>query len=262
MTNPSHPIENQLLENKVAIITGASSGIGETTAIAFANAGAAVVLGARRQDKGEAVAQRIRDNGGQAVFLQTDVTDQDQAQSLVDLAVTKFGGLDIAFNNAGTDGQSGHIVDIESEAYDAIFDTNVKGVWNALRAQIPALRKRGGGSIINTSSVLGKRGVAGMSTYVASKFAVEGLTKSVALEVAKDNIRVNAVAPGPIVTPLLENATGGNTDGFNGIVPQGRPGTTDEIAPSVLFLASEQASYITGHSLTVGGGATAGFVTG
>jgi NAD(P)-dependent dehydrogenase (short-subunit alcohol dehydrogenase family) len=252
----------QLLENKVALITGANSGIGEAAAYALADAGAAVVLGARREDKGQAVAQRIRDKGGKAVFLKTDVTDATQAQALVDLAITKFGGLDIAFNNAGTDGQSGAIVDVEEQAYDTIFDTNVKGVWNSIRAQIPALQKRGGGSIINTSSVLGTRGVAGMSTYAASKFAVEGLTKSVALEVAKDNIRVNAIAPGPIVTPLLENATGGNTDGFNGIVPQGRPGTTDEVAPSVVFLASQQSSYITGHSLTVGGGATAGFVTG
>jgi NAD(P)-dependent dehydrogenase (short-subunit alcohol dehydrogenase family) len=251
----------KILENKVALITGANSGIGEAAAYALADAGAAVVLGARREDKGQAVAQRINDKGGKAIFLKTDVTDATQAQALVDLAVTKFGGLDIAFNNAGTDGQSGAIVDVEQQAYDTIFDTNVKGVWNSIRAQIPALQKRGGGSIINTSSVLGTRGVAGMSTYVASKFAVEGLTKSIALEVAKDNIRVNAIAPGPIVTPLLENATGGNTDGFNGIVPQGRPGTTDEVAPSVVFLASEQSSYITGHSLTVGGGATAGFVT-
>jgi NAD(P)-dependent dehydrogenase (short-subunit alcohol dehydrogenase family) len=251
----------QLLKNKVALITGANSGIGEAAAYALADAGAAVVLGARREDKGQAVAQRINDKGGKAFFLKTDVTDATQAQALVDLAITKFGGLDIAFNNAGTDGQSGAIVDVEQQAYDTIFDTNVKGVWNSIRAQIPALQKRGGGSIINTSSVLGTRGVAGMSTYVASKFAVEGLTKSIALEVAKDNIRVNAIAPGPIVTPLLENATGGNTDGFNGIVPQGRPGTTDEVAPSVVFLASEQSSYITGHSLTVGGGATAGFVT-
>jgi NAD(P)-dependent dehydrogenase (short-subunit alcohol dehydrogenase family) len=251
----------QPLKNKVAIVTGASSGIGENAAIALANAGAAVVLGARRQEKGEAVAQRIRDNGGTALFLKTDVTDSSQAQALVDLAVSEFGGLDIAFNNAGTDGQSGPITDLDESTFDTVINTNVRGVWNALRAQIPALRTRGGGSIINTSSVLGSRGVAGMSTYVASKFAVEGLTKSVALEVAKQNIRINAIAPGPILTPMLESATGGNTDGFNGIVAMGRPGTVDEISPAVVFLASDQASYITGHSLPIGGGSKAGFVT-
>lgn len=251
----------QLLENKVAIVTGASSGIGETTAIAFAKEGAAVVLGARRQKEGEAVAQRIRDNGGKAIFLKTDVTDPAQSQALVDLAISEFGGLDIAFNNAGTEGIPGSIEDSTEENFSNIFDTNVKGVWAALRAQIPALRKRGGGSIINTSSILGSRGVAGFSSYSASKFAVEGLTKSTAIEVAKENIRVNAIAPGPIRTGMLDRATGGNPDGFNGIVAMGRPGTTDEIAPAVVFLASDKSSYITGHVLPIGGGAKAGFVT-
>jgi NAD(P)-dependent dehydrogenase (short-subunit alcohol dehydrogenase family) len=252
----------QNFTNKVALVTGASSGIGEATAIAFANAGASVVLGARRQDEGEAVAQRIRDNGGKAVFLKTDVTQADQVQALVDLAVSEFGGLDIAFNNAGTEGTPGPITDSTEANFDNIIDVNVKGVWNSIRAQLPVLRARGGGSIINTSSILGSRGVAGFSAYVASKFAVEGLTKSLALEVAKENIRVNAIAPGPIVTELLNRATGGNTDGFNAIVAMGRPGTTDEITPAVLFLASDESSYITGHALPIGGGAKAGFVTG
>ncbi len=255
-------VENQILANKVALITGASSGIGETSAFALANAGAALVLGARRQKEGEAVAQRIRDAGGRAVFLKTDVTDPAQIQALVDLAESEFGGLDIAFNNAGIDGQSGPITELDESTFDDVINTNLRGVWNALRAQIPALRRRGGGSIINTSSILGSRAVAGMSVYVASKFAVEGLTKSVALEVAKENIRVNAVAPGPIVTALLESATGGNIDAFNPIVAMSRPGTTSEIAPAVVFLASEQSSYITGHSLPIGGGSKAGFVTG
>ncbi len=249
------------LKNKVVLITGSSSGIGEAAALAFAEAGASLVLGARRQDEGEAVARRIRDTGGNAVFLKTDVTNPAQVQALVDLAESEFGGLDVAFNNAGTDGESGMITDIDDSAFDTIINTNVRGVWNALRAQIPALRKRGGGSIINTSSVLGSRGVAGMSTYVASKFAIEGLTQSVALEVAKENIRINAIAPGPILTAMLENATGGNTDAFNSIVAMGRPGTTDEITPAVLFLASDQSSYVTGHSLPIGGGSKAGFVT-
>jgi NAD(P)-dependent dehydrogenase (short-subunit alcohol dehydrogenase family) len=252
----------KLLEGKVALVSGANSGIGEAAAVALAEAGAAVVLGARREEKGEEVAQRIRDQGGRAVFLKTDVSIPAQNQALVDLAVSEFGGLDIAFNNAGTDGAPGPIADEDETNFDRVINTNVKGVWSAIRAQIPAMRSRGGGSIINTSSILGSRGVANFATYSASKFAVEGLTKSVALEVAKENIRVNAVAPGPIRTPMLEHASGGNTEVFNGIVAIGRPGTVDEIAPAVVFLASEQASYITGHSLPIGGGANAGFVTG
>lgn len=250
------------LERKVAVVTGANSGIGEATAIALAEAGAAVVLGARRIDKGEAVAERIRMAGGKAVFHQTDVTNDAQVAALIKAAEDEFGGLDIAFNNAGTDGTMGPLTDIDRGVYDQVMDTNVLGVWLSMRHEITAMRRRGGGVIINNSSVLGRRGVAGMSTYVASKHAVEGLSKSVALEVAGENIRINVVAPGPVVTPLLERATGGNTDGFNGIVPMGRPGTPDEIAPAVVFLASDGARYITGHSMPIGGGATAGFVTG
>ena len=250
------------LENKVALVTGASSGIGRETALALAEAGAAVVIGNRRSPEGEEVARQIRDAGGRAAFLQTDVSKEGQVEALVEFAVSEFGGLDIAFNNAGTDGEPGPIAHEDEGNFDRVIGTNVKGVWSAMRAQIPALRARGGGSIINTSSILGSRGVANFATYAASKFAVEGLTKSVALEVAKQNIRVNAVAPGPIRTPMLEHASGGNTEVFNGIVALGRPGTVDEIAPAVVFLASEQASYITGHSLPIGGGAKAGFVTG
>ena len=261
-TQPKGNTMSGILEGKVALITGASSGIGEASAIALANEGASVVLGARRTQQGQSVADRINKNGGKAVFLKTDVVDPAQIQALVDLAISKFGGLDIAFNNAGTEGTPGPITESTQENYDQIFDTNVKGVWNALRAQIPAMRQRGGGSIINTSSILGSRGVAGFSAYVASKFAVEGLTKSIALEVAKENIRVNAIAPGPIQTDMLHRATGGNPDGFNAIIAMGRPGTTGEITPAVIFLASNDSSYITGHSLPIGGGAKAGFVTG
>ena len=252
----------QILKDKVALISGATSGIGEAGALALAKAGAAVVLGARREELGEALAQRIRDEGGRAIFLKTDVVDPAQFQALVDLAESEFGGLDIAFNNAGVDGPGGPITDVEDSAYSFIFDVNVKGVWNALRAQIPALRKRGGGSIINTSSIVGTHGVAGLSTYAASKHAVEGLTKSVALEVAKEHIRINAISPGPILTPLLDNATGGNPNAFNGIVAMGRTGTTDEITPALLYLASEQSSFVTGQSIVIDGGATAGIITG
>ncbi len=252
----------QDLTGKVAIVTGASSGIGAASAVALANVGAGVVLAARSVDKGEAVAEKIRAAGGKAVFVQTDVTHDDQLKALVGAAHSEFGGLDIAFNNAGTEGTPGPIVDSDPSNYDVVFDTNVRSIWNAVRHQIPALKARGGGVIINTSSILGLQGVANFATYVASKFAVEGLTRSLALELAGANIRVNTVAPGPILTPMLERASGGNPDVFNSIIPMDRPGTPEEIADAVVFLASDASKYITGHALPVGGGATAGFVTG
>lgn len=255
-------MSTQDLAGKVALVTGASSGIGAASAVALAEAGASVVLAARSLDKGESVAEKIRSVGGKAVFVQTDVTDDAQLARFVAAAESEFGGLDIAFNNAGTEGPLGPLADVDASTYDTVFDTNVRSIWNGMRHQIPALRKRGGGVIINNSSILGLRGVANFATYVASKFAVEGLTRSAAIELAGDNIRVNTVAPGPIVTPLLERATGGNTDGFNAIIPMKRAGKPEEIASGVVFLASDAASYITGHALPIGGGATAGFVTG
>ena len=247
------------LSGKVALVTGASSGIGAATALALAEAGAAVVLAARSIDRGEAVAEQIRSNGARAVFVQTDVTSDDQLAAIVAAAESEFGGLDIAFNNAGTEGAPGPITDVDPDNYDLVFDTNVRSVLNAMRHQIPALRKRGGGAIINNSSILGLEGIPNFATYAASKFAVEGLSRSVAIELARENIRVNTVAPGPILTPMLERATGGNPDGFNAVIPMNRPGRPEEIAAAVLFLASDASSYITGHALPVGGGATAGF---
>ena len=242
------------------VVGGGNAGL--CAAIEAAEAGASVVIGNRRVAEGQETVDRILSAGGKAVFLQTDVSQEGQNEALVDLAVREFGGLDIAFNNAGTEGPLGPLADVDASTYDTVFDTNVRSIWNGMRHQIPAIRKRGGGAIINNSSILGLRGVANFATYVASKFAVEGLTRSAAIELAGDNIRVNTVAPGPIVTPLLERATGGNTDGFNAIIPMNRAGQPEEIASGVVFLASDAASYITGHALPIGGGATAGFVTG
>ena len=245
----------QALNNKVAIITGASSGIGEAAALALADAGAAVVLGARREDKLKALADRINSNGGRAVYRKTDVTSSSDVQALVDLATSEFGGLDIAFNNAGIEGSGlNPITDDSEDNFDQIFDINVKGVWNALRAEIPALSARGGGTIINNTSVVGHKGFAGFSAYAASKFAVEGLSRSVAAELAESNIRVNTVAPGPIATSMVDRITGGETDGFAQIVPMKRLGTPEEIAQTVLFLASDASSFITGQAIGVDGG--------
>lgn len=245
----------QSLTNKVALITGASSGIGEATAIAFANAGAAVVLGARREDRLAELAKRITDAGGKAVYRKTDVTDSTQVQALVDLAISEFGGLDIAFNNAGTEGSGLFpVVDDSETNIDQIFDINVKGVWHALRAEIPALQARGSGSIINNSSVVGHKGFGGFSAYAASKFAVEGLSRSVAAELAESNIRINTIAPGPIATDMADRLTGGDTAGLAQMVPMKRMGTVQEIAHTAVFLASDGAGFITGQSIAVDGG--------
>lgn len=242
------------LTGKVAVITGGSSGIGKATALAFVREGAKVVIGARRQTKGDRVVKEITDAGGEAIFVKTDVADPIQVQALVQAAVDQYGKLDVAFNNAGTEGdQLAPITEDTESNIRKVFDVNVLGVWHSMRAQIPHMVEQGG-SIINNSSVAGRRGFGAFSAYLASKYAVEGLSRSAAHEVALAKVRINTVAPGPIDTALLDRATGGDASGFVGMVPMGRTGTVDEVANTVAFLASDAASYITGQSIAIDGG--------
>ena len=251
-------MNNGKFAGKVALVTGGTSGIGKATAIAFARAGAKVVLTGRREKEGAQVVDEIKNFGGEAAFVRADVAKDGDVKKMVDVTVDKFGKLDVAFNNAGVEWKGP--VDQATEAeYRRIFDINVWGVLNSMRHEIPAMLKNGGGAIVNTSSVAGHVGFPQLSVYIASKHAVEGLTKSIALEVAKQNIRINAVAPGPIVTEMWDRvAAAGLADQIISIVPAGRVGVADEIAAAVLYLASDDAKFTTGASLVVDGGFVAG----
>jgi NAD(P)-dependent dehydrogenase (short-subunit alcohol dehydrogenase family) len=244
------------LEGKVALVTGGTSGIGKATAIAFARAGAKVVLTGRREKEGAQVVNEIKKLGGDAAFVRADVAKDADVTAMVDFAVGKYGRLDVAFNNAGVEWKGPLDQAIEAE-YRRVFDINVWGVLNSMRHEIPLMLKTGGGAIVNNSSVAGHVGLAEVSIYMASKHAVEGLTKSIALEFAKQNIRVNAVAPGVIATDMLDRFAGKEgeiRDSLASITPAGRIGTGDEIAAAVLYLCSDDAKFTTGTSLVVDGG--------
>jgi len=240
--------------SQVVLITGASSGIGRSTALAFANVGARLALGSRNEDTAQGF---LRELGSSAVFRKTDVSKGADARALVGLAVERFGRLDVAVNNAALETR-GKIVDFDEDAYARIFDTNVKGMFLAMQAQVLAMRGGGGGSIVNLSSTGGSRGMPGMSIYVASKHAVEGLSRTAALELAAENIRVNVVAPGPTGTPMLDRVTDGHPDNFAKRVPLGRVGTPEEIAQAIVWVSSKAASFVTGAVIPVNGGISAG----
>ena len=244
-------------EGKVALVTGGTSGIGKTTAIAFARAGAKVVLSGRREKEGAQVVAEIKKLGGDAAFVRADVAKDADVKAMVKFAVDKFGRLDIAFNNAGVE-WAGPLEKATEAEYRRIFDINVWGVLNSMRHEIPVMLKNGG-AIVNTSSVAGHVGLAQVSVYIASKHAVEGLTKSVALEFAKQNIRINAIAPGIIATEMFDRFAGDELrEQILSIVPVGRVGASEEIAAAVLYLCSDAAKFTTGTSLVVDGGFIAG----
>src|SRR2546422_3057203 len=244
----------------VVLITGALSGIGRAAAAAFAKEGASIVASGRREAEGKALEAELRSLGTEAAFIRADVRHDDEVRNLVDQTVARFGRIDAAVNAAGTEGKPGPIIDQSGESYAATFDTNVLGTLLSLKHELRVMQAQGHGSIINISSTYGHEGAAGAAVYAASKHAVEGLTKSAALEGARSGVRVNAVAPGPTETGMLNRFTGTaeRKAALAKTVPLGRVGEPGEIARAAVFLASEKASFITGQVLTADGGKTAG----
>jgi NAD(P)-dependent dehydrogenase (short-subunit alcohol dehydrogenase family) len=248
------------MNTKVVLITGALAGIGRATALAFAREGAQVVISGRNAAAGAELERELRALGAEAAFVPADVRHEDEVRALVDAAVARFGRLDVAVNNAGTEGRPGPVTEQTAESYAATFDTNVLGVLLSMKHEMRVMLAQASGSIINLSSTAGSRGFAGASVYSASKHAVEGLTRAAALEGAAAGVRVNAVAPGPVDTDMLTRFTGGpeGKAWMLGRVPMRRLGVPTEIAEAILFLASDKASFVTGQVVEVNGGITAG----
>jgi NAD(P)-dependent dehydrogenase (short-subunit alcohol dehydrogenase family) len=248
------------MNNPVVLITGALTGIGRATAAAFAKDGANIIVSGRREPEGKALAAELRSTGAEAEFIAADVRRDDDVRNLIDRTVARFGRIDAAVNAAGTEGQPGPVTDQTAESFAATFDTNVLGTLLSMKHQLRVMQAQAHGSIINISSTYGHQGARGASVYAASKHAVEGLTKSAALEAAGSGVRVNAVAPGPIETAMLARFTGTaeRKAALTKTVPLGRVGQPDEIARAAVFLASDRASFVTGQILNADGGKSAG----
>ena len=247
------------LAGKVGLVTGGSSGIGRAAAIAMAREGARVVVADRAADGGDETIRRIKGEGGEARFLRVDVTKAEDVRALVGEAVSAYGRLDCAFNNAGVPGAEALTADYPEDAWDHVLAVNLTAVWRCMREEIHQMLRQGGGAIVNTASVAGLRGLRRASAYVAAKHGVVGLTKTAALEYARSGLRINAVCPGFIHTgmtqPFIDRP--GVLDRVSHVEPVGRIGQPEEVAAAVVWLCSDAASFVTGLAMPVDGGLTA-----
>ena len=244
------------LKGKIAVVTGAGSGIGEAAALLYAAHGAKVVVSDINERKGNEVVEKIKKNSGEAIFIKTDVSDAVQCKGLVDETVRQFGHVDICFNNAGISGESNPVGDMSLEGWNKMIATNLSSVFYCMKYQITQMMKQGGGAIVNNSSILGSVGFAGAAAYVAAKHGVIGLTETSAIEYSKNGIRINAIGPGFINTPLLSDA-GIDEAGKKALIhlhPIGRLGEPNEVAELVIWLSSDKASFVTGSYYPIDGG--------
>jgi NAD(P)-dependent dehydrogenase (short-subunit alcohol dehydrogenase family) len=247
------------LEDKVALITGGASGIGRSIALAFAKAGAKIVIGDIMVEEGEETVSLIRQSGGDAVFIKADISRAEAVKTLINNTVEHYGRLDCACNNAGIEGETISIVECSEENWDRTLNINLKGVWLCLKYEIAQMLKQGSGSIVNISSTMGFVAFENIAPYVVSKHGVIGLTKTAALECAKSGIRVNAVCPGNTHTPIIDRIMEVNPEIIKNLIdstPVGRLAKPEEIANAVIWLCSDAASFVTGHSMVVDGGYT------
>jgi NAD(P)-dependent dehydrogenase (short-subunit alcohol dehydrogenase family) len=247
----------KIFAGKVALVTGGSFGIGRAAAVAFAKRGAKVAMADWAEDKDQETLKQIKDSGGEALFISCDVSKNDQAKAMVEKAVAQFGRLDFAFNNAGIEGTMAPSQECTEENWDKTIGINLKGVWLCMKYEIPFMLKQGKGAIVNCASVAGLIGFPGLPAYVATKHGVVGLTKTAALENAKQNIRINAVCPGVIKTSMIDRITGKDKvveKQYMDMEPLGRMGQPEEVAEAVVWLCSDAASFVTGHAMPVDGG--------